>query len=247
MKRPSRLGTDKAGYVVNPTSRDLIQPEFNSVLFASIELLKEMFGGNLHSVYVYGSVGRGAAVVGQSDLDLTVLVDEKVDPTTLFERTDDLLKVHPEVIKIDYDIGRLDTSLDPTNRFEWGFWLRHLCTCVYGEDISTRFPLMKPDVRISRALNQDFPIRLVAVREQLKSGAISHIEKRSMVKRIIRAWYLTINVQDESFATTVEEKLDILRRYFPNDDRLHRLENLMCQEVIANEDLLTMVNEIDWT
>lgn len=247
MKRPSRLGTNKAGYVVNPTSRDSIQPEFNSVLLASVELLKEMFGGNLHSVYVYGSVGRGTAVVGQSDLDLTVLVYENIDTTELMEQTEQLLKEHPEVIKIDYDIGRLDIALDPTNRFEWGFWLRHLCTCVYGEDISIRFPLMKPDVRISRGLNQDFPIRLVAVREQLKSGAIPHIEKRSMVKRIIRAWYLTINVQDESFATTVEEKLDILRRYFPNDDRLHRLENLMCQEVITNEDLLTMVNEIDWT
>ncbi|WP_214829684.1 nucleotidyltransferase domain-containing protein [Exiguobacterium algae] len=247
MKQPTRLGTDQAGYVINPTSRDSIQPDFKSVLSKTINLLNGVFGDNLHSVYLYGSIGRGTAVVGRSDLDLTVLVHEDVDTTELMEQTERLLKEHREVIKIDYDIGRVDTALDPNKRFEWGFWLRHLCTCIYGEDLSTRFPLMKPDVHVSQALNQDFPIRLVAVREQLKSGTISYIEKRSMVKRVIRAWYLTINARDESFAMTIEEQMEILRLYFPKDDRIHRLEELIYREEMTNRELLEVLNEIDWT
>ena len=247
MKRPTRLGTDDAGYVINQTSIRHIQPEFETVLFKAIELVKEAFGEQLHSIYLYGSIGRGTAVAGQSDLDLTVLVHEDVDATELVEQTERLLTEHPEVIKIDYDIGRLDVALDPANRFEWGFWLRHLCTCVDGEDVSTQFPHMKPDARVSEALNQDLVSTIETAKSKLLHGQMSHLEKRSIVKRVIRGWYLTINVKDESFATTVDECLEILRLYYPGDQRIEEGEKLLRQDDITNQQLLDYLNEIDWT
>lgn len=74
LKCPTRLGTDEDGYVINQTSIKHIQPEFETILFKSIELVKEAFDEHLHSIYLYGSIGRGTAVAGESDLDLTVLV-----------------------------------------------------------------------------------------------------------------------------------------------------------------------------
>ncbi|WP_214742966.1 nucleotidyltransferase domain-containing protein [Exiguobacterium sp. s48] len=247
MNKPTRLGTDDAGYVINQTSIRHIQPDFETVLFKAIELVKEAFDEQLHSIYLYGSIGRGTAVAGQSDLDLTVLVHEDVDATELVEQTERLLMEHPEVIKIDYDIGRLDVALNPANRFEWGFWLRHLCTCVDGEDVSTRFPRMKPDARVSEALNQDL-ISLIEIAEsKLFWGQMSHLEKRSIVKRVIRGWYLTINVKDQSFATTVEECLAILKLYFLEDRRVKQGETLLRQDDITNQQLLDYLNGIDWT
>ncbi|WP_074034781.1 nucleotidyltransferase domain-containing protein [Exiguobacterium profundum] len=246
MKRPTRLGTDDAGYVINQTSIRHVQPEFESVLFKAIELVKEAFDEQLHSIYLYGSIGRGTAVAGQSDLDLTVLVHEDVDATELVEQTERLLTQHPEVIKIDYDIGRLDVALDPANRFEWGFWLRHLCTCVDGEDVSIQFPRMKPDVRVSEALNQDLISSIEAAKSKLLRGQMSHLEKRSIVKRVTRGWYLTINVKDESFATTVEACLVILKLYFSEDPRVEQGEALLRQDDITNQQLLDYLNEIDW-
>ncbi|MCT4798884.1 nucleotidyltransferase domain-containing protein [Exiguobacterium profundum] len=246
MKRPTRLGTDDAGYVINQTSIRHVQPEFESVLFKAIELVKEAFDEQLHSIYLYGSIGRGTAVAGQSDLDLTVLVHEDVDATELVEQTEQLLMQHPEVIKIDYDIGRLDVALDPANRFEWGFWLRHLCTCVDGEEVSIQFPRMKPDVRVSEALNQDLISSIEAAKSKLLRGQMSHLEKRSIVKRVIRGWYLTINVKDESFATTVEACLAILKLYFSEDPRVEQGEALLRQDEITNQQLLDYLNEIDW-
>ncbi|WP_243834699.1 nucleotidyltransferase domain-containing protein [Exiguobacterium sp. AT1b] len=246
LKCPTRLGTDEAGYVINQTSIKHIQPEFETVLFKSIELVKEALGEQLHSMYLYGSIGRGTATVGQSDLDLTVLVHEDVDTAELMEKTELLLTEHPEIIKIDYDIGRLDVALEPSNRFEWGFWLRHLCTCVDGEDISTRFPLMKPDARVSRALNQDLVSSIETTKTKLLHGEMSHIEKRSIVKRVIRGSYLTINVKDESFATTVEACLAILKLYFPGNQCVEQGETLLRQDDITNQQLLDYLNEIDW-
>ncbi|MGA9466949.1 MAG: nucleotidyltransferase domain-containing protein [Exiguobacterium marinum] len=244
MNKPTRLGTDEAGYVINRTSIHHIQPEFETVLFKAIELVKEAFDEQLHSIYLYGSIGRGTAVAGQSDLDLTVLVHEDVDATELVEHPERLLMEHPEVIKIDYDIGRLDVALDPTKRFEWGFWLRHLCTCVDGEDVSTQFPRMKPDARVSEALNQDLVSSIEAVKSKLLHGQMSHLEKRSIVKRVIRGWYLTINVKDESFATTVEACLAILKLYFPEDLRVEEGKRLLMQNEIANQQLLDYLDEM---
>ncbi|WP_214761416.1 nucleotidyltransferase domain-containing protein [Exiguobacterium sp. s129] len=246
MIKPTRLGADEAGYVINQTSIHHVQPEFEVVLFKAIELVKEAFDEQLHSIYLYGSIGRGTAVAGESDLDLTVLVHEDVDATELMEQTEQLLTEHREVIKIDYDIGRLDVALDSANCFEWGFWLRHLCTCVYGEDVSTQFPLMKPDARVSEELNQDLVSTIETAKSKLLRGQMSHLEKRSIVKRVIRGWYLTINVKDESFATTVEACLEILKLYFPEDPRVEEGETLLRQDDITNQQLLDYLNKIDW-
>lgn len=57
LKCPTRLGTDEDGYVINQTSIKHIQPEFETILFKSIELVKEAFDEHLHSItYMEASV-----------------------------------------------------------------------------------------------------------------------------------------------------------------------------------------------
>jgi predicted nucleotidyltransferase len=235
MERPTRLGTDEAGYVINQTDVTRIQPMFRPVLDAVIQLLREEFAEALHSVYVYGSVGRGTAVAGRSDLDVTVIVKREVDVDVLKRRTMLLLQEHPEVIKIDYDIGLLDTVLEPTNHVEWGFWLRHMCACVDGTDLSHRFPYMKPDERISRALNRDLFDQLREAQVKLKARRMTGNEKRSLVKRMIRGAYLTINVEDQSFVSTITDSLFVLRLYFPNSEIIDDLERGMESEEIQDD------------
>ncbi|WP_214754628.1 nucleotidyltransferase domain-containing protein [Exiguobacterium sp. s16] len=235
MERPTRLGTDEAGYVINQTDVTRIQPMFRPVLDAVIQLLREEFAEALHSVYVYGSVGRGTAVAGRSDLDVTVIVKREVDVDVLKRRTMLLLQEHPEVIKIDYDIGLLDTVLEPTNHVEWGFWLRHMCACVDGTDLSHRFPYMKPDERISRALNRDLFDQLREAQVKLKARRMTGNEKRSLVKRMIRGAYLTINVEDQSFVSTITDSLFVLRLYFPNSEIIDDLERGMESEEVQDD------------
>ena len=245
MERPTRLGTDEAGYVINQTDVTRIQPMFRPVLDAVIRLLREEFAEALHSVYVYGSVGRGTAVAGRSDLDVTVIVKREVDVDVLKRRTMLLLQEHPEVIKIDYDIGLLDTVLEPTNHVEWGFWLRHMCACVDGTDLSHRFPYMKPDERISRALNRDLFDQLREARVKLKTRCMTGNEKRSLVKRMIRGAYLTINVDDQSFVSTITDSLFVLRLYFPNSEIIDDLERGMESEEVQDDWLGELIEQYE--
>ncbi|WP_214833943.1 nucleotidyltransferase domain-containing protein [Exiguobacterium sp. s152] len=245
MERPTRLGTDEAGYVINQTDVTRIQPMFWPVLDAVIQLLREEFAEALHSVYVYGSVGRGTAVAGRSDLDVTVIVKREVDVDVLKRRTMLLLQEHPEVIKIDYDIGLLDTVLEPTNHVEWGFWLRHMCACVDGTDLSHRFPYMKPDERISRVLNRDLFDQLREAQVKLKTRRMTGNEKRSLVKRMIRGAYLTINVDDQSFVSTITDSLFVLRLYFPNSEIIDDLERGMESEEVQDDWLDKLIEQYE--
>lgn len=245
MELPTRLGTDEAGYVINQTDVIRIQPMFRPVLDAVIQLLREEFAEELHSVYVYGSVGRGTAVAGRSDLDVTVIVKREMDIGVLKGRTMLLLREHPEVIKIDYDIGLLDTVLEPINHVEWGFWLRHMCACVDGTDLSHRFPYMKPDERTSRALNRDLSDQLREAQVQLKTRCMMGNEKRSLVKRMIRGAYLTINVEDQSFVSTITDSLFVLRLYFPNSEIIDDLERGMESEEVQDDWLGKLIEQYE--
>lgn len=245
MELPTRLGTDETGYVINQTDVTRIQPMFRQVIDEVIQLLREEFAEALHSVYVYGSVGRGTAVAGQSDLDVTVIVKREVDVDVLKRRSMILLQEHPEVIKIDYDIGLLDTVLEPANHFEWGFWLRHMCACVDGTDLSHRFSYMKPDERISRALNRDLFDQLREAQVKLKTRRMTRNEKRSLVKRMIRGAYLTINVEDQSFVSTIPDSLFVLRLYFPNSEIIDDLERGMESEEVQDDWLGKLIEQYE--
>ena len=235
MQLPTRLGTDEAGYIINQTSRMHIQVMFRPVIEEVIDLLKKHFGEVLHSVYVYGSIGRGTAVAGKSDLDLTVIVRKDVQIDALKEETQGLLERHPEIIKVDYDIGMLGTVLSPKNLYEWGFWIRHVCSCINGFDLSHQFPDMKPDVRISHALNRDLSVQLRMAHEKLEAGEMTQMEKRSLVKRMIRGAYLHVNVKDQSYASTIEDSLSILRLYFP--------ENILIEDLAKSADKMELSDE----
>lgn len=237
MQLPTRLGTDEAGYIMNQTSGVRIQAMFRPVIEEVMGLLKKQFGEVLHSVYVYGSVGRGTAVPGKSDLDLTVILREDVQMGSLREVTQNLLERHAEIIKVDYDIGTLDTVLSPENLYEWGFWMRHVCSCIEGCDLSDQFPNMKPDVRISRALNRELAAQLRKAHEKLEAGDMAQTEKRSLVKRMIRGAYLNINVKDQSFVSTIEDSLSILQLYFPEDKLIEDLAIMADKIVLSDEEL----------
>ncbi|MDQ0205369.1 nucleotidyltransferase domain-containing protein [Alkalicoccobacillus murimartini] len=229
---PSKIGTDSEGFIINPTSLKKVQSEFKPVITAIINVVNKVLKNNVHSMYLYGSVGRGEAKVGTSDMDVTVIVHSPLltqERALLSAETDRAIdQLGKTITKVDYDIGTLEEALAPVYLYEWGFWLRHMCTCISGSDISQQFPKMKPTETISKALNRDFAGDLKQFKKELtdKDVFLSQVKKRSMVKRMIRGMYLTINTQDQSWSTKSMENLIILKGHFPDEEIFKELEEL---------------------
>ena len=56
-------GLDPNGFIVSDVSKDKIDKVYVPCIRESVESLRNLFHQQLHSVYVYGSVARGEAVV----------------------------------------------------------------------------------------------------------------------------------------------------------------------------------------
>jgi hypothetical protein len=65
---------DPEGYIRPEADLANVQPEYQGVPEAAAGLVAEAFGPRLHSAYLYGSVARGNAIPGRSDVDLIAVL-----------------------------------------------------------------------------------------------------------------------------------------------------------------------------
>jgi uncharacterized protein len=68
------LPLDNDGNLVNVAAPEKIASPWDKPIEVLIETCKEQLGSNLRSIYVHGSVARGEAKEGKSDIDMLVLV-----------------------------------------------------------------------------------------------------------------------------------------------------------------------------
>lgn len=246
MRFPTRIGVDADGYILNPTSVDKINIVYQEFLSQVIEILKKCAGAKLHSVYIYGSVGRGEAVLGSSDIDVSVVLTSPFTPQEMKLLNQESKKIrsnNPVVSKVDYDIGLVADVFEKNSQYYWGFWLKHVCTCVYGEDLSFYFPKMKPNIHICRALNKDLIDTLNSYRKAIIGGETDNHTLLSVLKRIVRGAYCYVAVRDESWSTSIQENLIILQYYFPGEAFLKEIEQVFLYKKIPSSK--DVVNNID--
>ncbi|WP_248750086.1 nucleotidyltransferase domain-containing protein [Pseudomonas sp. MWU15-20650] len=212
-------GVDAQGIVLR-VGDAAIQPEFQPVLADACATLAQA-GLGLLGIYVYGSVARGDASPGESDLDLTLILGEPPD-SSVRESLDRLRQAleqrHPSVTKIDFDIGDRAEVLAPEHQPKWGFWLKHHCRCVWGEDLSLHFEGFKPSRDVARALNADF--------EPVLSGYLTRIDgvdsvperlrlQREAARKLIRATH-TLRPEDAlMWPHTLEEHVALFVQHHP--------------------------------
>lgn len=113
----------------------MIQKEYQPILKDLISVFAREFTIELDSLYIYGSVAKGKAVVGQSDLDICVVFKHEI--TNLDQKIAEikvkLITRYPFIPKIDVDIGYLKDDLHEQNRNRWGAWLKFFVPIFMGE------------------------------------------------------------------------------------------------------------------
>jgi len=130
---------DSEGYLINPASKEKITDEWKPVVQDIVEEYKSHYGENLHSVYIRGSVAKGDAVVGISDVDTFAYVtlkqqDIKTDWTNSFEKK--ILLKYPFAQGIELSVNSIENAHD--NKI-----LILQSACVYGEDLNKKMPKVK--------------------------------------------------------------------------------------------------------
>lgn len=70
-------GLDSRGYIEREGALGRVPRVFRPVVAAARDRVVDLFGGPLHSAYLYGSIPRGTARPGRSDLDLLPALREE--------------------------------------------------------------------------------------------------------------------------------------------------------------------------
>ncbi|WP_460135843.1 nucleotidyltransferase domain-containing protein [Pseudomonas sp. S1_E04] len=215
----SSAGIDAEGFIL--TVADIpLQPEYLPLL-ADVRASLSRPALNLDSLYLYGSVARGDAIAGACDLDLTVVVREP--PTAdLLSRLETvrcaLEQRHPEVTKVDFDIGSRVQVVAAENKNSWGFWLKHHCRCVWGNDLSLHLERFRPSREIAVAVNGEF--------EQVLAGYLKRIAhadteqarlclQREASRKLVRATHVLRSEEESAWPQTLEEYVEMFVRRYP--------------------------------
>ncbi|HDY7522404.1 TPA: nucleotidyltransferase domain-containing protein [Vibrio vulnificus] len=211
-------GLDKQGFILNAYSPTHIQPEFKTVVDAVVVELLSQLPDQIDGIYLYGSIARGNAVAGHSDLDISIVLKTPISQTqrAIFQTISKATaKTYSQVSKLDIDPGYLNDILTLQEKYHWQFWLKHCCCCIWGSDLSVQFQPYKPSLEIALALNGDLPHFLQHMAPSFADMSEVNIAK-VLGKKLVRAAYYFVAENDGSWYTDLSQCIRVAKEYYPH-------------------------------
>jgi predicted nucleotidyltransferase len=214
----------------------MIQKEYQSILKDVVSVFSAEFATALDSLYVYGSVAKGNAVIAQSDLDICVVFKHDIQSLDLkiAEIKRSLIVYYPYIPKIDVDIGYLKEVLDEKNKKRWGAWLKFFCTNIYGRDLTYFFQEITIDREVIQAINQGYDEEIHTYFELLEIKDKPQAEllnlKKSLIKRMIRLLSLTMR-HIEEWPLALNDTIDQTVQVYPQQ----KIDCISCCKNLINQ------------
>ncbi|MGF1759782.1 nucleotidyltransferase domain-containing protein [Photobacterium sagamiensis] len=226
------------------------QQEYVPVLLDAVKQLRAGFGASLHSIYLFGSIARREAVLGQSDLNLTLILHR---PLTVSEQS--LLNTikwristyHTDVPSVEIKVGYLSEVLSLDAIFKWGFWIKHCCLCLYGEDLSTRFGCFEPSWDVAKAFNGDIKDELAVYRQKImKTKVVSNYLEycQHIAKKMLRSCFSLVMHREKRWAHTSEGCAEAFLKYYPDKSlEIERLFTLISGTQVPKRAALFLLDQ----
>ncbi|MCA1179333.1 MULTISPECIES: nucleotidyltransferase domain-containing protein [unclassified Pantoea] len=204
------MAVDKNGFITEPVFSGF-QHAFAPVVSDVVQKLSSDVPDKIHSIYVYGSLAEGKGREALSDLDLTVIFTRELNDLTAAKMQvvkAELEQQYSVISKIDIDPGVLDEVILPASANRWGYWLKHHCVCVYGEDLRERFKPFRPSRDIAVAVNGDFLTVLngyISLMKPSLEPLQRHSLQRAAARKAIRSTSILRDENDPDWPASLEE------------------------------------------
>jgi uncharacterized protein len=220
--QPHRIGVDHAGYIRKHISPAYIQPPYTAVVSFIVAYLRACCAPYLHSIYLAGSIPAGKALVGQSDIDITlVFVDNPpacLQQQRIAELRQQLLATYTFLPKVDIVTGLYAEVVAPEHRYGWGFWFQHCCVCVDGEDVGQSIEPFRPSWQLVAGLNGDIAEYNRRVKGELAAAPdenSSIVLCRSVSRKYIRSAFCLVAVLEESYVDDLDVCVKLFLLHYP--------------------------------
>ncbi|WUH91048.1 nucleotidyltransferase domain-containing protein [Streptomyces sp. NBC_00433] len=218
-----RPGLAPDGTIVREGALSKVPAAYARLLDETRDRIRAAFPAErLHSAYVYGSIPRGTARAGRSDLDLLVVLREP--PTAADRSTADRVEAG---LDADFDVidgvglllSDVGTLLSELERFDLGFFVACLCTPLLGEDLAGALPRYVPDGLLARETNGDLGLalarwveRAAAARTEAERSALC----RGAARRIVRTGFTLVMPRWGGWTSELALQAEVFATYYPS-------------------------------
>ena len=218
-------GVDRDGWIVPEVALDRLDPIYAPVVADLRSQCRSGFGADLHSLYLAGSLVKGTARLGVSDVDaLAVLhvepgADHEARATAIAEIVD---AHHPIIAGVTLGLFAHDRILSAAERYDMGFCLKCLLVCIDGDDLANQLPRYQPTVALARGTNGNIRRLLEDRRTRLQETtdpAIVAAICRGIMRKIVRTGFTLVMPRYSGWTSEITPAAEIFAAYYPDQRR----------------------------
>jgi predicted nucleotidyltransferase len=221
-RKELRRGLNPDGTIAREGALHRVPRPFQPVVEAARVTLATAFGGRpMHSAYLYGSVPRGTAIPGASDLDLLVALNHEPAPADR-SRADAAERELDEAFGVINGAGLLlysaATLLSELERHDLGFFVACLCTPLIGPDLGGQLPRYRPTSLLARETNGDLALVIPRWRARLAHAETPQERARltrGVARRLVRTGFTLVMPQWDGWTSDLAESAEALATYYP--------------------------------
>jgi hypothetical protein len=241
-------GLDRDGFIRREGDLALVPRAFATVVAAAKAAILDSFGPDrLHSGYLYGSIPRGTAVPGVSDLDMLLAL--RHEPTDADRKAVAALEnmLDTRFTQINgAGIGLASTAalLSDLERYDLGWFVACLCTPLIGEDLAAQLPRYRPTSLLARETNGDVGDLLPRWRAQLshaESDADLKAMSRRVGRRLVRTGFTLVMPRWGGWTSDLDESAAVFGRYYPERREQMELAAEAATQTTADRSALGML------
>ncbi|MFD1663252.1 nucleotidyltransferase [Streptomyces caeni] len=214
-------GLDAQGHIRREGALGLVTQPFRPVVAAARERLPGVFGAQTTGAYLYGSIPRGTARVGRSDLDLLVAL--AAEPTEADHRAaralgDALDREFPQIDGVGTLLFSRARLLSPLETYDLGWFVACLCTPLLGEDLAARLPRYRPDSRLARETNGDLALHLPRWRTRMAEATAEDARRtlvRGISRHLVRTGFTLVMPRWNGWTSDLREMAEAFAAFYP--------------------------------
>ena len=155
------LDVDKEGFIVSESDFAKIKSPWKEACLEIKEAYIENLKGSIHSIYVRGTVSRGEAIEGISDIDTFAVLNREVQKEDRLWFRDTLKILEEEysfATDIELNLLNIHDVLDEEKGFNDRFTIKVQSVCLYGEDLTLTIPPFKPSLQTASHFHRDLGV-----------------------------------------------------------------------------------------
>lgn len=218
------LKTDKDGFIVSESTVDKLKSPWKEAVWEIKQTYLDWLGSAVHSIYVRGTVSRGEALEGISDIDTFAVITKKpeeVDRSWVKDARKELERKYHFSTGIEIDFISHDELFESDDLFNDRFTIKTQSACIYGEDLAQKIEPFHADLKTASHFHRN----LEKILENAKRGISNNPDKedvkgwcRWVAKRIIRAGFVLVMDKEQAFTRDLYPSYECFSKYYPEQE-----------------------------